>query len=292
MTSTAIFPAGKTSIQQANDAIQFITQASLRDKTWTAVPNAVKDERDLLFTYIEEEPEIDVEIIRLFADVESSPEFEFATYERRTATVYEALKRLDRPDADLHLRVVALSRIDPGRKQVVLSERYSLAAIYRGRNTWIAGSRNVPLISIPFPVGKGKPVEWRSGYQPSPTEIMVSFRRQWLRAGQSSQPVPGVDLGRIYGVFLEPDAATQALWLLERYLPLTEPLLISLARSLSGGASLPDSARKEALIAIAFYGILLFRQYHTKETYMGSRDLLARAVLAICRSSSQALLHP
>jgi hypothetical protein len=62
--------------------------------------------------------------------------------------------------------------------------------------------------------------------------------------------------------------------LLDRYLGLTEPLLVGLARSLSGGASLPEFARKEALIVIAVYGILLLRQGRQKEIYMESRDYL------------------
>jgi hypothetical protein len=89
---------------------------------------------------------------------------------------------------------------------------------------------------------------------------MISFKRQWLRAGQTSHNVPGVDLGSVYALLLEPDVGAQASWLLDRYLGRTEPLLIGLSRSLSGGANLPESARKEALIAIAVYGILLLRQ--------------------------------
>jgi len=105
-------------------------------------------------------------------------------------------------------------------------------------------------------------------------EVMRSFKEQWLRAGQSTQSVPGVDLGRIYSLFLDPDAREQAGWLMQRYLPLTEALLIGLARSLSGGAKLPESARKQSLIVVAAYGILLYRQSRTKEIYMESRDFL------------------
>lgn len=269
-----MFPTGKTSAQQASDALQFVTQAALRDKTWNAVPSAAKDERDLLISYLEEEPQADLEISTLFADPEINAQLKSATYERRTTAVYDALKQRDRTSSDLHVRVVALSRIDPGRKQLILSERYSLAAIYNGRDRWIEGSRNVPLVAIPFPLAKGKPADWRSRYQPSPSEVMTSFRRQWLRAGQSSQAVPGVDLGRVYTLFLEPESPKQAQWLLARYINLTQPLMFGLGRNLSGGASLPESARKEALVAIALYGILLLSQGRTKEIYMESRDFL------------------
>ena len=211
-----------------------------------------------------------------------------ATYEARTASVHDALRRLEHPGQDLHVRVIALSQIDKGRKQVVFSGRYSTKAIYQGRDNWLAGTRNVPVIAIPFPITKGNPAVWCSHYQPSPAEVMVSFKQQWLRSGSetrqkrkahkeaplASHPVPGVSLGRIYAVFLDPEASSEARWLLDRYLPITEPLLVGLAGSLSGGASLAASARKEALIVIGVYGILLLRQGRTKEIYMQSRDYL------------------
>jgi hypothetical protein len=272
-TGLAIFPTGKTGIQKASNALDFVTRNARRDKTWAAVPNSFRDQSDLLLTYVEEEPTADVALASLFADVDADQELNLATYEHRTAAVYEALKQRDRKAPDLHLRVIAISRVDPGRKQVLLSERYSLLAIYQARDKWIKGARNVPLVQVPFPAKK-KPVQWRSGYQPSPSEVMISFRRQWLRAGQSSQTVPGVDLGRMYSLFLERNSNRQAQWLLERYLPLTQPLMIGLGQNLSGSAPLSDAARKESLIAIAVYGILLLNLERTKEIYMESRDFL------------------
>jgi hypothetical protein len=279
-TSTAIFPVGKRTVQRLNDALRFITDETRHHKTWAGVPNGFRDKPDLLITYLEEEPRADVPVVGLFADAEPDATQDLAIYEARTAQIHAALRRLDKPGRDLHVRVIALSQIDKGRKQVVFSGRYSADAIYQGRDNWLAGTSNIPRIDISFPVPKGKPAERPSGYQPSPTEVMVSFKTQWIRAGQqkkevlAKKSVPGVDLGRIYALMLEDDAHEQAGWLLERYLPLTVPLLIGLARPLSGKAKLPDFARKEALIVVAVYGILLLRQGRTKEVYMNNRDYL------------------
>ena len=272
-TSTAIFRVGKNAVQGVNDSLLFITEPARREKTWAGVPNASKDQRDLLIAYLEEEPDSDIPLTGFFADSESTSEGELATYEVRTSHIHDALRLREKPSKDSHIRVIALSKIDKGRAQVVFSGRYSTAAIYGGRDRWIAGARNVPLISIPF-LAKGKPVIWRSGYQPSPAEVMVSFRRQWLRAGQTSQSVPGVDLGRVYGLLLEPEASVPATRLLDRYVGLTGPLLIGLARSLSDRSSLSELARKEALIAVGVFGILLLVKGRQKETYMESRDYL------------------
>ncbi len=273
-TSTAVFRVGKNTVQNANDSLLFITDPARREETWAGVPNGSKDQGDLLIAYLEEEPDIDIPLTSLFADMGSNPAQELATYEARTAHIHDALRLRERPGRDSHIKVIALSKIDKGRAQVVFSASYLTAAIYAGRDRWLAGSRNVPSVAVPFPVAKGKPAIWRAGYQPSPAEVMVSFKRQWLRAGQTNQAISGVDLGSIYTILLDPDATAQASWLLDRYLALTEPLLIGLARSLSSGDGLSEMARKEALIAVAVYGILLLRQGRPKETYMESRDYL------------------
>lgn len=273
-TSTGIFRVGETTVQNLNDALVFITDPTRREKTWAGVPNGSNDQNDLLIAYLEEEPESDVPIVGFFADMESNAAQELATYEARTAHVHDALRLRETAGNDSKIKVIALSKIDKGRAQVVFSASYSTAAIYAGRERWLLGARNIPDIAIPFPVAKGEPAIWRSGYKPSPSEVMISFKRQWLRAGQTSQNVPGVDLGSIYGLLLEREVGAQAASLLDRYLNLTEPLLIGLARALSGGAKIPESTRKEALITVAVYGILLLRQGRKKEMYMESRDYL------------------
>jgi hypothetical protein len=156
----------------------------------------------------------------------------------------------------------------------VFSGRYDAAALFRAQANWFSGAANVPEIAIPFPTVKGKKAEWRKDYRPSPSEVMFSFKKQWLRAGQSSQSVPGVELRLLFSLFLDADARTLSRWLLDRYLPLTLPLFVGVGRSLRGGAGLAEHARKECLIAIALYGILLFRQGRNKEMYMESRDYL------------------
>jgi hypothetical protein len=273
-TSTAVFRVGKNAVQRMNDSLLFMTEPRRREKTWAGVPNGSREQGDLLLAYLEEEPDADVPLTGFFADTEPTEAQELATYEARTARIHDALRLRENSGADSHIRVIVLTKIDKGRAQVVFSARYSMAAIYAGRDRWLAGARNVPRVAIPFPLAKGKPAVWRAGYQPSPAEVMFSFKAQWLRAGQTSQAVPGVDLSRVYALLLEPEAGAQALWLLDRYLGLTEPLMIGLARSLSGGAGLSGNAREAALIAIAVYGILLLRTGRELGNYMESRDYL------------------
>lgn len=124
-TSTAIFRVGKNAVQSVNDSLLFITDSARRDKTWAGVPNGSKDQGDLLIAYLEEEPEIDIPLTGFFADVESTPAQELATYEARTTHIHDALRLHEKPGQDIHIKVIVLTKIDPGRTQVAFSARYS-----------------------------------------------------------------------------------------------------------------------------------------------------------------------
>src|SRR5439155_20562250 len=106
------------------------------------------------------------------------------------------------PTPDPLIRVIALSQIDKGRKQIVFSGCYAASAIYEGRDRWLAGARNIPTIRLPFPIGKGKPAEFRSTFAPSPAQVMFSFKRQLLRADQTHKAELGVDQGCISALIL------------------------------------------------------------------------------------------
>jgi hypothetical protein len=271
-TSTDIFPIGRESALGLNDALRFMTDSSRRGKAWTAVPNGFKGQDDLLISYLEEEPDSDVPVIGIFADPDSDAEI--AAYESRTVEIQAALHARKGSRRDLRVHVLALSRIDKGRTQVVFSGRYGVDKIYEGRDRWLAGVGNLPSIQLPFPVAKGEAAEFRQPLAPSPAQVMYSFKLQWLRAGAGSHAVPGVDLGRIYGLLLDSDATKQAAWLLDRYLGLTDSLLVGIARMLAGGPLLPEFARSRALVVLAVYGILLFRQGRRKEVFVQGRDYL------------------
>ena len=156
-TSTSIFRVGKNAVQNINDALLFMTESTRREKTWAGVPNGSKDTGDLLIAYLEEDPDIDTPLTGFFADMDTNPAQELATYEARTAHIHEALRLREKPGRDCHIQVIALSKIDKGRAQVVFSGRYSTTSIYAGRDRWLAGARNVPSIAIPFPVARESP---------------------------------------------------------------------------------------------------------------------------------------
>ena len=73
--------------------------------------------------------------------MESNPAQELGTYEARTAQKMKCFHCGKEPGRNSHVKVIALSKIDKGRAQVVFSASYLTAAIYAGRDRWLAGSR-------------------------------------------------------------------------------------------------------------------------------------------------------
>lgn len=271
-TSTNIFPAGRNTVRSLNDSLIFITEDSRRNRTWAGVPSGTKDTSDLLIAYMEDAPLETIPITALFTEDESDPQQKVATFEKRVEEVYEALRVRGRLEKDISIRIVAITRIDKGRRQVIFNASYAASAIFEAQHKWKFGTRNVPEIFVPFPRGKGQPPEWRTNQVPSPSAVMLSFKAQWIRAGTAQQTIPGVELRQVYELLLLPNAETHARALLDRYMPLTIPLLDGLARSLRGGPYLPEGARSAALVVVSVYGILLSRQGRQKEVYMQGRE--------------------
>lgn len=273
MTSTAVYPIGQQCGQRLSDALQFITNGGREGKTFSKVPNASSDSSDLLVAYLEDEPESSLPVVDMFADLMEAAEPLAAVYEQRTSNLLQALRNEAGPKRDAAVRIFALTKLDPGRSQVLFSGRYSLDELEAGLNEWFHGMRNLPEIRIYFGAGKGHKSEWRSPAKPSPIQVLRSFKSLWLRGGNESSPVPGVDLAQIYGLMLERDRGLAAP-LLNRILHLSEALLCALGGLRQNVNALPARARQEGLIILPLLGLLLLKLGQKKEGYMDSREFL------------------
>lgn len=304
-SSTDIFPLAKQTVQELNDSLLHITAPERKGKTWGPVASGTQDKPDLLIVYLEKDTEGELRLASALGDDEdweedgessdvpnqqvSGTRFTNgpSSFESRTKRLIEAIQlKPDLMQDDAFLRVFVISTIDKGRKQVLFDQRYGVSALFRARERWIAGSRNVPPITIFLPQGKGRRARLYSEHVPTPVAALKSLRQQWIREGTMNQTVPGVDLRRVYSLLLEESAGREAMWMLERLLPLSQVLLIGAGRpytdqkktgevhTLQAGAGLPVEARRPLLTVIALYGILLHRLGRYKENYMEGRDYL------------------
>lgn len=315
--STDVFPVAKKTVQELNDSLLHITTPERKGKTWGPVASGTRDKPDLLIVYIEKDTEGDLRLASMLGDDEDweedvgssdEPNHEDSgtrlnkgqsSFESRTKNLIDAIQlKPELMQNDAFLRVFVISTIDKGRKQVLFDRRYSVYALLRAQARWIKGSRNVPPITIQLPQGKGRKARLYCGYVPSPVAVLKSLRQQWMRRGSTGkeagtsrwhpQTVIGIDLRRIYNLLLEDDAGREAMWMLERLLPLSKVLLMGAGRpsiyqdkksgqmtaSANIGAELPVEARRQVLIVVAIYGILLHRLGRNKENYMEGRDYL------------------
>ncbi len=304
-TSTGIFPMTKQTAFDLYNALRRMTAPEREGKTWAKVGSGTKKNPDLLIVYLEKDTEGELRLASALGDDEDweedgessdAPNQQVSgarftngpsSFESRTKRLIEAIQlKSDLMQDDAFLRVFVISTIDKGRKQVLFDQRYGVSALFRARERWIAGSRNVPPITIFLPQGKGKRARLYSEHVPTPVAVLKSLRQQWIREGTMNQTVPGVDLRRVYSLLLEESAEREAMWMLERLLPLSQVLLIGAGRpytdqkktgevhTLQAGAGLPVEARRSLLTVIALYGILLHRLGRYKENYMEGRDYL------------------
>jgi hypothetical protein len=314
--STDVFPVAKKTVQELNDSLLHITTPERKGKTWGPVASGTRDKPDLLIVYLEKDTEGELRLASMLGDdedweedVESSDEPNQedlgtrlnngqSSFESRTKNLIDAIQlKPELMQNDAFLRVFVISTIDKGRKQVLFDRRYSVHALLRAQARWIAGSQNVPPITIQLPQGKGRKARFYCGYVPSPAAVLKSLRQQWMRRGSTGkeantsrwhfQTVIGIDLRRIYNLMLEDGAGREAMWILERLLPLSKALLMGAGKpsvyqdrsgktraSLNAGAELPPEANRTLLTVVALYGILLHRLGRNKENYMDGRDYL------------------
>jgi hypothetical protein len=304
-SSTDIFPLAKQTVQELNDSLLHITAPERKGKTWGPVASGTRDKPDLLIAYLEKDTEGELRLASVLGDDEAWEDEEkssdepaqqepgerfgigSSSFEVRTKRVIEAIQLKPRLlQEDVFLRIFVISTIDKGRKQVLFDQRYSVGSFFRAQARWIAGSHNVPSIAVWLPQGKGRSARLYKKYVPTPVSVLKSLRQQWIHEGSISQTVPGVDLRRIYNLLLEADTSLEAMWMLERLLPLSQPLLIGAGKvytdpkktrerhTRQAGAGLPVEARRALITVIALYGILLHRLGRNKENYMEGRDYL------------------
>jgi len=305
-SSTDVFPLAKQTVQELNDSLLYITTPERKGKTWGPVASGTQDKPDLLIVYLERDTEGELRLASALGDDEdwekdggSSDEPSQAdsggrfyngqsSFESRTKSLIEATQlRPELMQDDAFLRVFVISTIDKGRKQVLFDRRYGVNAFLNAQERWIAGARNTPSIEVFVPLGKGKKARQYRGFVPTPIAVLRSLRQQWIREGTMSQTVPGVDLRRIYNLLLDEKANREAMWMLERILPLSQVLVTAagkpyIEQKKSGetrvlhqvGAALSVDARRTLLTVVALYGILLHRLGRLKENYMEGRDYL------------------
>jgi hypothetical protein len=302
MIGPSIFPIGKGTANEINDAILWITAPDREGKTWRRVPRQDKaagglPRNDLLIAYVEERPDLPAALADFFAGVsEAGPEVDFE------ATAESVVRAIDAdgaiaPEAVIHTLV--LRRIDRGRVQVELGRQYRVEQIRRGLREWRSAAANAPEFSLLVPKEKGQAAARCSPWCPSPAQVLVATKTVWIRHGQEKKKatrgahdernasVVGCSLSTVHDLFLAEghELRLAAESLLARFIPQAEPLLLRCGEQLTRHGSvvkdMPVPSRRAAVLAATIIAMCLFKLNRCKEDYMEAPTFLLGRFLSL-----------
>jgi hypothetical protein len=187
------------------------------------------------------------------------------------------------------LRLFVLTKVDPGRVQVVMSTAYTVENVISGNSAWQVGAQNGPRVVCKMFGKKGEGVRDLVPHCPAPAEVMRVLQSQWINGGTDQRAAPGCRLQEVYEVFLGPrtEAVRRASLLLALSLRRSTPLLIGVGGALQSGDWGPfkdknrERAQRDCLTHVSLVSILLHKLGKQKETYMEESTFNVGRLLAL-----------
>jgi hypothetical protein len=276
MKSLQAFKVGKGTVVEINNALGFLTQDDREYKTWVKVPGSKDDERNLLIAYVENEPDIDEDLAKLLGDAPNY-EQEVIRFENLTEQVCKSLKEKTERNPNAQVKVIIINKVDDGRKQVVLSENYSVNEIIFGTAEWQKASGNHPTIEYQLRIKQEEIII--NPFCPYPGQILNFMKKKWkweIKNGKRDlkfEKTPGISLKEIYDVFI-PLGNKQELYkhLLQKVCQRAQDLMINVGHCYNRKKlfEINKSAVYDHCLAVSLLSILLFKLKYCKEDYMHS----------------------
>ncbi len=267
------FPASGELAQRMNDALLYLAQDAKTGITCQPIPSAQSDKRDLLIAYLEEAPDFDGPLADLFGGEAQNPSD--ADFAARTQPVLEALKGRLSTDPTLKVRLLALSSLDKGRKQISLHRQLRVQDVLKAAHDWKAGVANAPFVSISFYDKRAKGMVTRTQVVPHPLDASSMVNRVWAsdsKSGFSSSFQRSVTAADAYEVFLAdgPLSAEKTRLCLSLLLRRMSVVLarFGAAKVSHDWTALGDAARWQSAKAVSLLGIFLKQLGHEKDNFM------------------------
>lgn len=273
-----IIPVGKDLLTELNSVLLFVVDEKRRGKTWQQVPSNKSKQSDLLISYLENKPDNEINIAGLFSEGTEIEEAE-VSFEESSSAVCNALEGI-KTEIPEYVQLIVLSKVDPGRKQVVLSERYETTQVKTSVEAWNKGAVNHPKIYL-FNKNKEN-IYPKSLY---PTEVMKIFHSQWIRQGLDKHNVIGLPLRDVYDVFLGEDKVAEKTT--EKFLRMViqrnSALLIGIGGAVwsKNWKGYGDKTKEAFLSVVSMISILLWKIKIRKEEYMKQAPFYVGRMLAI-----------
>lgn len=289
LSGSRVIPVAEETARALQDALTYVVSPEREGKTWRGVASGRfetlggrrTEKRDLLIAYVEQRPQLEADLVSIFAAGPRTHELAFTTAAQPVCDALEGVVH-ERPDS--HLNLFVLHEASLGQAQVALSDSPTVKEVIEGARWWQAAAANIPEVSLPIPSPTGGPVR-TAPRSPHPDQLVRILSRHWVVRGTRELPAFGASLRDVLDVMLliSGRRAAMASHLLDLALERTHSLLegafaASIARRLEDYSA---PARRAALEAISALGILLYALGRPKETYMESPAFMVGQFLAL-----------
>lgn len=274
LKSLQAFKASKETVAEMNNAMSFLTQEDRQYKTWVKVPGSKDKELNLLIAYVEDEPEKDGDLANLLGGAPNY-EQEVLRFENLSEQICKSLNETTERNPNSIIRVIIINKVDDGRKQVLLSENYSISRIITGTTEWQNAFGNHP--NIEYRIKRDENVI--APFCPYPGQILNFMRKQWkweTKNGKRdllSEKTPGISMREIYDVFIPMDNEQESCRkLLQKLCCQSQDLLINIGHFYNRKElfEINKNAVYDHCLAISLLSILLYKLNIFKEDYMHS----------------------
>lgn len=277
--AAAIYPVGTERENEIVKALTFIVSPDNNNKTWKRIDADKKAEYDLLIVYCESHPHCDVPMAQSMDDWGETDDNELSqegfedtkSFLYKTVEALKAVEGTERESKKGRVKCLILREYDPGRRQILYADSFTVEELDVCAQRWSEGAYNVPDITMPIPLKKGEPPCKGFVLPISFKNAQALYSKKWIRGGYESEDVQGVSRSDIFSLFLNrPNAKFNPEKMLSLLLDDTKELFSAVGNNLHGSRTrnLPYNAERLALRAIALTGVLLNTLNSKKEVYM------------------------
>ena len=251
-------------------AVEALTVAGRKGRSWRSVPSERAKESDLLIAAVEVEAPIALADALAGGGTIRRDEAEdgAADVEQVIAALDAELASLGEGEEPPKATLLLLRKIDPGNVKAVLSRRLSAEALRNAAQSWVAALKHAPPIRLKVKTKDGE--RTHGPYAPAPLQLPAVTRATFVRGGteRAPRPAPALRPQDALALFLnDGDAARIAAAALSTILRRQGDLLISTAHEIyRDGLFGADNAA--ALSATGALALLLAKLGRDKENYM------------------------
>ncbi|UAA40146.1 hypothetical protein KIH87_07310 [Paraneptunicella aestuarii] len=255
-----------------------LTDDNKFQNTWDSIPSEASGP-DLLLAFCREFEDAQTTLF-LTGDINAAAEQKLLKnkdekgYLRKCTRLFEFIKKNSLKPNPL-VDIVVIRKINDGNQKVAYSTSQSIELLMESAEQWHSGCENIPMIQLPVKIDKD--VKTLHPWTVAPKYFVMHSDQAFIRGGESSvkvQAIPFADVMRLFITSITPPSELTSnilSKLVTQFAPLLERVAQSRTqRSLGKRALVPVDYKKnkEALVAVAMLGLILFKRGRYKERYM------------------------